>query len=30
MLMRRAGLTNTHVTMLGGGTVAIHTGVKEK
>lgn len=28
MLMRRAGLTNTHVTMLGGGTVAIHTGVK--
>ena len=30
MLMRRAGLTNTHVTMLGGGTVAIHTGVKER
>ena len=29
MLMRAAGLTNTHVTMLGGGTVAIHTGVKE-
>jgi demethylmenaquinone methyltransferase/2-methoxy-6-polyprenyl-1,4-benzoquinol methylase len=29
MLMRRAGLTNTHVTMLGGGTVAIHTGIKE-
>jgi ubiquinone/menaquinone biosynthesis C-methylase UbiE len=28
MLMRRAGLTNTHVTMLGFGTVAIHTGVK--
>ncbi len=28
MLMRHAGLTNTHVTMLGGGTVAIHTGVK--
>ena len=28
MLMRAAGLTNTHVTMLGGGTVAIHTGVK--
>lgn len=28
MIMRRAGLTNTHVTMLGGGTVAIHTGVK--
>lgn len=28
MLMRRAGLTNTHVTMLGGGTVAIHAGVK--
>lgn len=28
MLMRRAGLTNTHVTMLGGGTVAIHTGIK--
>lgn len=29
MLMRAAGLTNTHVTMLGLGTVAIHTGVKE-
>jgi demethylmenaquinone methyltransferase/2-methoxy-6-polyprenyl-1,4-benzoquinol methylase len=29
MLMRAAGLTNTHVTMLGFGTVAIHTGVKE-
>ncbi len=29
MLMRRAGLTNTHVTMLGFGTVAIHTGIKE-
>ena len=29
MLMRRAGLTNTHVTMLGGGTVAIHAGIKE-
>lgn len=28
MLMRNAGLTNTHVTLLGGGTVAIHTGVK--
>ena len=28
MLMRAAGLTNTHVTMLGFGTVAIHTGVK--
>ncbi len=28
MLMRRAGLTNTHATMLGGGTVAIHTGTK--
>ena len=28
MLMRAAGLTNTHVTMLGGGTVAIHTGMK--
>lgn len=28
MLMRRAGLTNTHVTMLGGGTVAIHAGIK--
>lgn len=28
MLMRAAGLTNTHVTLLGGGTVAIHTGVK--
>lgn len=28
MLMRRAGLTNTHVTMLGFGTVAIHTGTK--
>lgn len=30
MLMRRAGLTNTHVTMLGGGTVAIHTGIKTR
>ena len=30
MLMRAAGLTNTHVTMLGGGTVAIHTGLKER
>lgn len=30
MLMRRAGLTNTHVTMLGGGTVAIHTGVRSQ
>jgi len=29
MLMRSAGLTNTHVTMLGGGTVAIHAGIKE-
>ena len=29
MLMRRAGLANTHVTMLGGGTVAIHAGIKE-
>ncbi|MCA9860172.1 MAG: bifunctional demethylmenaquinone methyltransferase/2-methoxy-6-polyprenyl-1,4-benzoquinol methylase UbiE [Thermomicrobiales bacterium] len=29
MLMRAAGLTNTHVTMLGFGTVAIHTGTKE-
>jgi demethylmenaquinone methyltransferase/2-methoxy-6-polyprenyl-1,4-benzoquinol methylase len=28
MLMRQAGLTNTHVTMLGFGTVAIHTGIK--
>jgi demethylmenaquinone methyltransferase/2-methoxy-6-polyprenyl-1,4-benzoquinol methylase len=28
MLMRAAGLTNTHVTTLGFGTVAIHTGVK--
>jgi demethylmenaquinone methyltransferase/2-methoxy-6-polyprenyl-1,4-benzoquinol methylase len=28
MLMRAAGLTNTHVTMLGFGTVAMHTGVK--
>lgn len=28
MLMRAAGLTNTHVTMLGFGTVAIHTGTK--
>jgi demethylmenaquinone methyltransferase/2-methoxy-6-polyprenyl-1,4-benzoquinol methylase len=28
MLMRAAGLTNTHVTKLGFGTVAIHTGVK--
>ena len=28
MLMRAAGLTNTHVTILGGGTVAIHTGMK--
>lgn len=28
MLMRHAGLTNTHVTMLGGGTVAIHTGIR--
>jgi demethylmenaquinone methyltransferase/2-methoxy-6-polyprenyl-1,4-benzoquinol methylase len=28
MLMRRAGLTNTHVTMLGFGTVAIHAGTK--
>ena len=28
MLMRAAGLTNTHVTMLGFGTVAIHSGVK--
>lgn len=30
MLMRAAGLTNTHVTMLGGGTVAIHTGIKAR
>ncbi len=29
MLMRAAELTNTHVTMLGFGTVAIHTGIKE-
>ncbi len=29
MLMRAAGLTNTHVTMLGFGTVAIHTGTKK-
>jgi demethylmenaquinone methyltransferase/2-methoxy-6-polyprenyl-1,4-benzoquinol methylase len=29
MLMRAAGLTNTHVTTLGFGTVAIHTGIKE-
>ena len=28
MLMRAAGLTNTHVTTLGFGTVAIHTGIK--
>ncbi|TXG87597.1 MAG: bifunctional demethylmenaquinone methyltransferase/2-methoxy-6-polyprenyl-1,4-benzoquinol methylase UbiE [Thermomicrobiales bacterium] len=28
MLMRAAGLTNTHVSMLGFGTVAIHAGVK--
>lgn len=28
VLMRQAGLTNTHVTLLGGGTVALHTGVK--
>lgn len=30
MLMRAAGLTNTHVTTLGFGTVAIHTGVKAR
>jgi demethylmenaquinone methyltransferase/2-methoxy-6-polyprenyl-1,4-benzoquinol methylase len=29
MLMRAAGLTNTHVTTVGFGTVAIHTGVKQ-
>lgn len=29
MLMRAAGLTTTHVTFLGGGTVAVHTGIKQ-